>query len=233
MIFNKIRAIFTIVQMAITITITIILMYFFNKNNRAIRKAWGKLQMKLLGITLDIHGEVDPNATMQIMNHQSVIDIVVFEYLHAKDIAWVAKKEIADIPWFGHILKAPNMIIIERENKSSLIKLIKDTKKRLNDNRPIAIFPEGTRSDGKKMRKFKAGTKMIAEKYNLLVQPVIIVGTRNILDSQNLLQKSGVVKIIYLPSVQAVRKTPWYEETEEKMRKVFDEEIGKEEKDAI
>ncbi|MCK5111488.1 MAG: 1-acyl-sn-glycerol-3-phosphate acyltransferase [Arcobacteraceae bacterium] len=228
MIFSKIRAIFTIIQMAITVTITIILMYLFNKHNRVIRRAWGRLQMTLLGITLEIEGELDPNATMQIMNHQSVIDIIIFEYLHPKNIAWVAKKEIADLPWFGHILKAPDMIIIERESKSSLMKLIKDTKKRLDDNRPIAIFPEGTRSNGKKMRKFKAGAKLIAEKNNLIVQPVVIIGTRDILDSQKLLQKSGVVKIIYLPSVEAVRKTPWYEEIEENMRKVLEKEIRNE-----
>ncbi len=227
MIFNKIRAIFTLLQMAITVSVVIILMYFFKKKNRAIRQAWGKLQMKLLGITLEVQGEIDPNATMQMMNHQSIIDIVVFEYLHPKNIVWVAKKEIADIPWFGHILKAPDMIIVERENKSSLIKLLKDSKVKVDDHRPILIFPEGTRSDGKKMRKFKAGTKMIAEKHNLLVQPVLIIGTKDILDSQNLSQKSGVVKIIYLPSVQAVRKTTWYEETEENMREVFEKEMIK------
>ena len=226
MIFSKIRALFTIVQMAITITVTIILMYLFNKNNRAIRKIWGALQMKLLGITLKIKGKYNENATMQIMNHQSVLDIVVFEYLHEKDPAWVAKKEIADIPWFGHILKAPKMIIIEREDKSSLVKLIKETKNRLDNNRPIAIFPEGTRSNGKKIKKFKAGAKMIAEKYNLLVQPVVITGTRDILDSQNLLQKSGTVKLIYLPAVKAVRKTDWYDKMQEDMVKVLKKELS-------
>ena len=225
MIFNKIRAIFTIIQMAMTVTVTIILMYMFNKNNRPIRKFWGALQMKLLGITLKIKGEYDPNATMQVMNHQSLIDIVIFEYLHEKNLAWVAKKEIADIPWFGHILKAPDMIIIERESKSSLIKLMKETKKKLDDNRTIAIFPEGTRTDGKKLRKFKAGTKMIAEKYDLLVQPVVIVGSRSILDSQNLSQKSGTVNLVYLPAVKAVRKTDWYEKMQEDMAKALKKEL--------
>ena len=225
MIINKIRAIFTIIQMAITVTVTIIFMYIFNKQNRIVRKIWGSIQMKLLGITFNIKGEYDENAMMQVMNHQSVLDIVIFEYLHKKNIAWVAKKEIADIPWFGHILKAPDMIIIERESKSSLIKLMKETKKRLDSNRPIAIFPEGTRTDGKKLRKFKAGAKMIAEKYNLMVQPVVIVGTRDILDSQNLSQKSGVVELVYLPAVKAERKTDWYEKMQEDMARVLKKEL--------
>jgi 1-acyl-sn-glycerol-3-phosphate acyltransferase len=88
-------------------------MYLFKKANRKIRQIWGKLQLKLMGIELHIEGEIDPNANMIVMNHQSLLDIILFEGLHPKDIAWVAKKEIADLPWFGHILKAPKMIIVD------------------------------------------------------------------------------------------------------------------------
>ncbi|MGB5868428.1 MAG: lysophospholipid acyltransferase family protein, partial [Arcobacteraceae bacterium] len=148
MIFNTFRAIFTIIQIAITITGLIIMMYLFRNNTKPIRHKWAAIEMKLLGITLEIEGEEDPNAQMQIMNHQSVLDIILFEYLHSKDLAWISKAEIGNIPWFGHIVKAPKMILVERESKKSLVKLLKDSKERLSHNRPIAIFPEGTRSDG-------------------------------------------------------------------------------------
>ena len=227
MILSKLRAIFTIIQFMITVTILIILMYIFKKHIRKIRHCWSIMQMKLLGIKIEEIGKSDPNASMQLMNHQSLLDIVIFEYLDVHNLAWVAKKEIADIPWFGHILKAPNMIIVERESKSSLIKLIKDCRLRLNDNRTIAIFPEGTRGKGDKLRKFKAGAKIIAQKYNLIVQPVVIIGTREVLDSQNFTQQSGTIKIIYLPSVQASKDTNWYEKIEEDMNIMFNNEIKK------
>ncbi|RLA73425.1 MAG: 1-acyl-sn-glycerol-3-phosphate acyltransferase [Epsilonproteobacteria bacterium] len=207
----------TIVQMVITVSITIILMYIFKSKNRTVRKIWGAIQMKLMGITLEIEGEVDNDADMIMMNHQSLVDIILLEYLHPKDIAWVAKSEIANLPWFGHILKAPDMIIIERESKASLVKLLKESKIKSDNDRPIAIFPEGTRTDGKKLRKFKAGAKMIAQKYNFKVQPIVIVGTRDILDSTTMEQKSGIVKIIYLPTIQAQKNTTWYEDTQDLM----------------
>jgi len=225
MILSKIRAVLTIIQLIITVTIVIILMYLFKKQNRTIRRYWGAVQIKLLGIKLEIVGKADPKALMQLMNHQSILDIIVFEYLHMHNIAWVAKKEIADLPWFGHILKAPDMIIIERESKSSLIKLIKQSKQKIDEKRPIAIFPEGTRGNGKKLRKFKAGAKIIAQKYNLLVQPVVLIGTRELFDSQNFTQKSGIVKVIYLPSIQASKDTNWYEQVEEDMKKIFSDEM--------
>ncbi len=225
MILGKIRVFFTLFQLAVTVSIVIILMYIFKKQNRKIRSVWAAMQMKLMGIKLEIYGKLDLDADLIAMNHQSILDIIVFEYLHPKNIAWVAKKEISNISWFGHILKAPDMVIVERESKSSLVKLIKDVKIKIDDKRPIAIFPEGTRTDGKKLRKFKAGTKIIAEKFNLTVQPVVLVGTRDIFDSQNLIQKSGTVKIIYLPSIQADKKTDWYEQTEETMSKILHKEL--------
>jgi len=198
--------------MTITISIVIILMYMFNKHNKIIRKIWGQIQIKLLGIKLKIEGEIDKNANMIILNHQSLVDIIVLEALHPKNISWVAKKEIANLFWFGHILKAPKMIIVERESKTSLIKLLKESKEKFEQNRPIAIFPEGTRTSGKKLHKFKAGAKLIANKYNFKVQPIVLIGTRNILDSTAMTQNSGTVKVVCLPTIQASSDTNWYDD---------------------
>ncbi len=222
---SKIRALFTVIQFSITVSVVIILMYLFNKINYKFRRLWAKMQMKLMGVDVIVKGELNQNAQMLLMNHQSILDIVVMESLHPKNLAWVAKNEIAKIPWFGRILKAPHMIIVERESKTSLVKLLRDAKDRLEKKRPIAIFPEGTRTDGKSLRKFKAGAKMIADKNTLLVQPVVIVGTRAIFDSQNFSQKSGKVKVIFLPPIQADKKSTWYEDTENLMAQTLKKEL--------
>jgi len=222
---DKIKIIFTIIQMMITVTMVIISIYIFKSKSRKIRTVWSKFQIKWLGIELDIKGSQDLEANMLLMNHQSLLDIIVMESLHPANLAWVAKKEIGDIPWFGHILKAPDMIMVQRESKSSLVKLIKDVKEKLDDNRTIAIFPEGTRTNGKKMKKFKAGSKIIAEKFNLKVQPIVLVRTRDILDTQNMRQRSGKVTIVYLPTVVADKKTTWYQDTEEKMNMILKREL--------
>ena len=223
----KLRAYFTILQMFFTVSIVIILMFLFRGKNHTIRQKWAKMQMKLLGIKLEIEGDIDPEANMLMINHQSLLDIIVLEYLHTNNISWIAKKEIGDIPWFGNILKLPNMIQVQRESKTSLVKLLKDSKEALETNRTIAIFPEGTRGKGKKLRKFKAGAKIIASKFKLKVQPVILIGTREILDSQNLTQQSGVVKVIFLPTIKADKKTLWWEDIEHNMNERFNQEINK------
>jgi len=225
-ILSKLRALFTLLQFTITVSIVIICMYLFRSKNYIFRHYWAKMQLKLMGVKLEIKGELDPNADMLMMNHQSILDIVLLEALCNRNLAWVAKKEIKNIPWFGRILSAPKMIIVERENKTSLVKLLRDAKDRIEAKRPIAIFPEGTRSDGKQLKRFKVGAKMIAEKNSLKVQPIIIIGTRDIFDSQNFTQKPGVVKIIYFHSVQADKKTNWYKDCEELMRETLQKELS-------
>ena len=225
MILSKLRAVFTAVQFMITVSIVIILMYVFNNKNHTIRHYWARMQLFLMGVKLEIKGKIDQNSDMLMLNHQSILDIVLFEALDNRNLAWVAKKEIAKIPWFGRILDAPKMIVVERENKTSLVKLLRDAKDRFKKGRPIAIFPEGTRSDGKILRKFKAGAKMIAETNHMRVQPIIIIGSRDIFDSQNFEQKPGTVKVIYLDTIKAEKKTSWYDEIEELMRQTLKKEL--------
>jgi 1-acyl-sn-glycerol-3-phosphate acyltransferase len=225
MIFSKLRAVFTAAQFTITVSIVIILMYIFNSKNHIIRHYWARMQLFLMGVKLEIKGEIDPSSDILMLNHQSILDIVLFEALDNRNLAWIAKKEIANIPWFGRILDAPKMIVVERESKTSLIKLLRDAKDRFKKGRPIAIFPEGTRSNGRTLRKFKAGAKIIAETNHMKVQPIILIGTRDIFDSQNFEQKPGIVKIIYLPTVKAEKKTSWYSDLEEQMKETFRKEL--------
>ena len=177
--------------------------------------------MYVLGIKLQIEGKIDESCDMIIMNHQSLLDIIVMEYIHSRDLAWVAKKEISDLFFFGHIIKAPKMISIDRENKAGIITLLKEAKDRLDKGRPIAMFPEGTRSDGKSMSNFKAGAKMVANKYNLKVQPIVLFNTRNIVDSKKLLAAPGVVKVVFLEPIKASKDSDWFESVEEKMKETF------------
>lgn len=63
---------------------------------------------------------------------------------------------------------------------------------------------------------------MIAEKNELTVQPIVILGTHSVFKSKEIKQSSGTVEIIYLPTVQAQKGTDWYDKLENDMKEVFD-----------
>lgn len=92
MIFSRIRGIIVLIQFTITVAIVVVLMYMFRNSVHSIIKAWMKLQMFFLGIKLEEVGKMDESCDMVIMNHQSLLDIIVIEHIHNRHLAWVGKK---------------------------------------------------------------------------------------------------------------------------------------------
>ncbi len=222
---KRLIALYFSINFFFTISFVVILMFFFRNHHKKFRNIWAKLQLILLRVKLEVIGKPDPKAKMLLLNHQSVADIVIMEAIYPADLAWVAKKEIGNIPFFGHILDYPEMISIDREDRKSLIQLIRDVKDRLKKGRVIAIFPEGTRGEGKKLLKFKAGAKIVADKLNLLVQPAVFIGTINVFDSKNFLANFERVKLVYLDPIDPKSDPNWYENLREKMQNILDKEL--------
>ena len=199
------------IEFVITVLITIVLMYAFRNHTYLIRRTWGRLQTFLMGFTSKSVGEASPTTTLLVLNHQSLVDIVALETIYPKNLCWIAKKEIEDIPLFGHIIPDPRMISIDRNDKRSLIKMIKEGKERVGEGRVLAMFPEGTRGRGDKLLKFQSGAKILAEKLELIVQPAIIIGARHVFDSKNIDAHSGEVKVIYLDPIDPKGDEQWFE----------------------
>lgn len=172
-------------------------------------------------------GQEDYNTQMFLINHQSDLDIGVMELASKRDLAWVAKKELFDIPFFGLTLRLPRDIPIERESKSSLVKLLKASKEKLDEGRVITIFPEGTRSTSGKMLPFKPGAKIVADKYALCVQPVVLLATASCYNIKKYYYRPRKIKVIFLDSFVADKEDPkWMENLRIKMQKVYDDELA-------
>ncbi len=171
-------------------------------------------------------GTMDKNVDMYVMNHQGIVDIIGLEAAQNNHLRWIAKKELFDTPWFGNLLRYGEMISVDRGDKKALIKLIKDVKKSREElHRPVAIFPEGTRAKGQKLLPFKLGTKMIAEKLGLKIQPIVITGSKKLLNEHNKTAHSAVVHYHFLPTIDVSKANEdWYEVLRNNMQKVIDDE---------
>jgi len=65
-------------------------------------------------------GTLDPDAQMFLVNHQSDIDIGIIETITPKNIAWVAKRELFTIPFFGLVLRLPKILLCSVRVKQPL-----------------------------------------------------------------------------------------------------------------
>lgn len=220
----KIRAIFATISIAVYLPIIILQIYLTRKhsNGREARKQcrwfFGLNRLKVEQI-----GEYDLEAKLLVINHQSVTDIIYFEAFHPLNLCWVAKKQLGEIPLYGHALKAPDMILIDREDKNGVVFLLKEAKRHLADNRPIAIFPEGTRSKGgESFLPFKPGAKILASKLKLRIQPAVLINTRKLYNTKPMTIQTSKARVVlmdgFMPDFDDEK---WYEKLENDMHEVY------------
>ena len=175
----------------------------------------------------EVKGEEDPATQMYLINHQSDLDIGILETISKKDLSWVAKKELFDVPFFGLAMSMPEDIPIERKSKTSLVKLLKNAKDRLNKGRVITMFPEGTRSRDGRMLPFKSGAKVVADKYQLRVQPIVLIQTAKYYDIKRFYYSPGTITVVFMDSFIADKEDDnWLNELRIKMQKVYDDELA-------
>ncbi|MBL0687749.1 MAG: 1-acyl-sn-glycerol-3-phosphate acyltransferase [Sulfurospirillum sp.] len=222
----KIRGYFIIIEFSLTILIVILLLYLFKNKKHKIRKLYGTIQSYFMGFNVIQKGEPDKEAKLILINHQSLIDIIALEATYPKDLCWVAKKEIEQIPIFGHVMTVSQMISIDRKNKRSIIEIIKLSKKRLSEGRVIAMFPEGTRGDGKNLLEFQVGAKILAEKLNLKVQPVVIANTKHVFNSEDTTSNRDNISVMYLNSIDPKSDKNWFETMKNNMQIRLKDELA-------
>ncbi|MGG7073360.1 lysophospholipid acyltransferase family protein [Campylobacter sp. 9BO] len=225
MILSRIKAFYYAIEFVISVVIVVFLMWLFSSKIHAVRRFWAKTQRWLGFYSIEVVGELKPDTQMIMINHKSMLDIVVLEEIYPKNLCWVAKKEIGDIPIIGKILSVPKMLPVDRSNPRAIVNLLKEAKDRIKKDRVIAIFPEGTRAKGDKLLKFQSGAKVIADKLDLRVQPVVIVGS-DIMDAKKFSFKNGKIKVIYLDQIDRSDES-WLENTRSKMQAVLDIERQK------
>lgn len=215
---SKIRALSAVFYTLLAIPFAILLMYLFKNVQRKIRQITAKIFIILFGVRAEIKGELDPSAQILLINHQSFMDVIYLEAIHPNNLCWIAKKELGKPFLYGHALKAPKMILINRESKKEVVFLLKEAKDRLEHGRTLCIFPEGTRSKGEeKFLPFKSGAKFLIEHFNLKVQPIVFCGTRKCLDIGALKFNNTPFSLKVLPSFTP-QGEQWFEELKEQMQ---------------
>ena len=122
-------------------------------------------------------------------SHQSMFETFFLQTIFNSPV-FILKKELLMIPIFGWYLKKIGSISIKR-NKISKENLtfFDDISKQINlSDRPLIIFPQGTRLSPEDRTPFKKGSSRIYEELKISCQPIAI-------NSGNTWPKKGLKKI--------------------------------------
>jgi len=219
---NKIKTFFIYAYAAVIVFFTAIMCGIDQENETKYRKKTSKKLVNLIADEIEIIGKLDESANLLIGNHTHNMDIPLMESIIDEKIIWVAKKELGEIPVLKNLLTKSDMILIDRNDKRSAIKLIKEVKKRVKNNQKVVIFPEGTRNkvDYKKLQNFKIGPKMLAEKLNLKVQPFVILNLPKAFEDGVI--KKVKLKVVFLDSFYPY--DGWWDDVKKRMQEILDKE---------
>lgn len=183
------------------------------------------LEKYILGLSYEVRGiEHLPKDGKYIVaaKHQSAYETMKLHILFG-DPAIILKKELLSLPIWGKCLEKTDVIAIDRSTPDSAIQSIQDGAKRMAAaNRPIVIFPQGTRvglDTPVTRRPYKIGVVRIQEATDLPIIP-LAMNSGYFWPRNSFFKRPGKVIFEFLPAI-APGKAP--DEILEKLSKTVEE----------
>jgi 1-acyl-sn-glycerol-3-phosphate acyltransferase len=147
-------------------------------------RVWAKGLLCAWQVRLDVDwpSGLDAAGPYVIMaNHTSHLDVpVLFAGLPFVP-GFVAKKELDHVPILSMALRAGGHVLLDRDDRSSARRALRAAATRIRQGQNLALFPEGTRGDGRTLLPFKRGGFLLAKTAGVPILPVGIRGSHRVL----------------------------------------------------
>lgn len=166
-------------------------------------RLWARLALALNGVTVTLAGiEHLPEGPVIFMsNHQSNFDILALLAKLPRQLHWIAKKELFDIPLFGPSMRRGGYIPLDRGDGRKALQSMDEAAATIHRGKSVVLFPEGTRTQDGNLLPFKRGGFILARKAAVPVLPVTINGSGRINPAGQIRLFSGSIHITLHPPV--------------------------------
>jgi 1-acyl-sn-glycerol-3-phosphate acyltransferase len=139
---------------------------------RALIKFWSRVLLGILGMRVRLAGHLPNDGTMVVMNHISWVDIFVL--MAVAPSRFVAKAEIARWPLLGWLVKMAGTEFIDRTKRHAVRATLHSIRDCMLAGERVAVFPEGTTSDGTQLLPFHANLLQAAVEAGRPVIPIAL-----------------------------------------------------------
>ncbi|MEO8121503.1 MAG: lysophospholipid acyltransferase family protein [Rhodoferax sp.] len=136
-------------------------------------QVWALALLARLAIKLIVNGQPPVQGPVLLAaNHISWLDIVVMHA--ARHCRFVSKADVKHWPLIGTLATGSGTLFIERESRRDAMRVVHHMAERLQAGDILAVFPEGTTSDGVSLLPFHANLFQAAIAANAPVIPVAL-----------------------------------------------------------
>jgi len=132
--------------------------------------------------------------------HQSTWETMKLHLL-VYDPAVILKRELMFIPLWGWYAAKAQMIPVHRGGRSKAIaSIIAGAKRIMTQGRPIAIFPQGTRTAAGTFRPYRVGVAALYEELDLPVVPMAL-NSGVFWPRRKFIKRPGTISVEFLPPI--------------------------------
>lgn len=181
-----------------------------------ISEGYEEIYKKYLGKDYDF---TDQKYSLIISNHLGIFDVIANMCIHGP--GFIAKAAVSNYPFFGGVGRALHCLFVNREDEGSRKNILdRIHEKQVNfyegkNYAPLALFPEGTTTNGRYLLKFKKGAfysllpvKPTLIKYDQNIWPHIAIGGQNIFFHTHRVLSSIKLKMFYI-NLPVIRPTQY------------------------
>lgn len=152
-------------------TITFLFPRMSDGEREARVQAWSLRMLALLNVRLELRGEPPRSGpVLLVANHISWLDILVMHA--ARYCRFVSKADVRRWPLIGTLATGGGTIYIERESRRDAMRVVHAMADSLKRGEVVAVFPEGTTSDGITLLPFHGNLIQAAISAHAPAQPV-------------------------------------------------------------
>ena len=134
---------------------------------------WAIKTLRMMGIALQVEGAPHVGGTLLVANHISWLDIMA---VHAvcPQARFVSKADVRSWPLLSKLVDSAGTLYLERERKRDALRVVHTMAQALAAGETVAVFPEGTTSDGRALLPFHANLLQAAISTSTPIQPVAL-----------------------------------------------------------
>ncbi len=170
-------------------------------------RSWSSVSLAMLRIICGLHCEfrglsnVPKGGALIASKHQSLWETFALITV-LKDPAYILKRELMWIPFFGWCAWKTDMIAVDRGARSAaLAAMTMRAKEEAAKGRDIIIFPEGTRRAPGAEPKYKFGVAFLYDQLGIPCVPVAL-NSGLFWPRRSFMRYPGVVRVEFLPPIE-------------------------------
>ncbi len=173
--------------------------------------AWGAhAWMRWSGMKIVVRGRenlAENQSYVFISNHRSYLDTAMMFAYTSKKMGVIAKKEMLNWIVAGKFMKYVNVIAIDRTDRESAIRTMKNAGDKLREGISFGVFAEGTRAMGGELLPFKKGAFYMALETGFPIIPVAMKNTDYAMGKKQGVANPATCEMVLLPPIETVNLT--------------------------